>query len=176
MEDHNDHDEAEGEDQEPQTPTEPPTSPQKTQVDHALQTTNGTAKGGNEVPGTPGEISSDETREADEMSSASRDPPSNDQGPQENVAIQQTFDTEARLDALAKERDALRQEVAQVRKSLEEIQEKHEEELGDIREQLAGTQGEKEQAETQYRSLLGKVSTIRSQLGERLKADAVSCD
>ena len=71
------------------------------------------------------------------------------------------------------ERAALREEVAQVRRSLEEIQEKHEDELGCIREQLADTQGEKEQAETQYRNLLGKVNTIRSQLGERLKADAV---
>ena len=71
------------------------------------------------------------------------------------------------------ERAALREEVAQVRRSLQEIQEKHEDELGSIREQLADTQGEKEQAETQYRNLLGKVNTIRSQLGERLKADAV---
>ena len=71
------------------------------------------------------------------------------------------------------ERTALREEVAQIRRSLEEIQEKHEDELGSIREQLADTQGEKEQAETQYRNLLGKVNTIRSQLGERLKADAV---
>ena len=82
-------------------------------------------------------------------------------------------DTDARLQALVDERNALRKEVAQVRRSLEEIQEKHEEELGNIGEQLADTQGEKEQAETQYRNLLGKVNTIRSQLGERLKADAV---
>ena len=82
-------------------------------------------------------------------------------------------DTDARLQALVDERNALRKEVAQVRRSLEELQEKHEEELGNIGEQLADTQGEKEQAETQYRNLLGKVNTIRSQLGERLKADAV---
>jgi DNA repair exonuclease SbcCD ATPase subunit len=82
-------------------------------------------------------------------------------------------DTAARLEALAKEREVLREEVAQVRKSLEEIQEKHDEELSSMREQLANAQGEKEQAESQYRSLLGKVNTIKSQLGERLKADAV---
>lgn len=82
-------------------------------------------------------------------------------------------ETDARLQALVNERTALREEVAQVRKTLQEIQEKHGEEVGTMREQLADTQGEKEQAETQYRNLLGKVNTIRSQLGERLKADAV---
>ena len=82
-------------------------------------------------------------------------------------------DTEARFDVLARERAALRDEVSQLRKSLEEIRGKHEEELGSIREQLEDTQSGKEHAETQYRNLLGKVNTIKSQLGERLKADAV---
>ena len=82
-------------------------------------------------------------------------------------------DTEARLDALARERETLRDEVAQLRRSLEELQGKHEEELIDVKGQLEETQGEKDHAETQYRNLLGKVNTIKSQLGERLKADAV---
>ena len=82
-------------------------------------------------------------------------------------------DTEARFDALANERMALRDEVAQLRQSLEQIQEKHDEDLSKVRGQLEETQDEKEQAETQYRNLLGRVNTIRSQLGERLKADAV---
>ena len=82
-------------------------------------------------------------------------------------------DTDARLEALVNERAALREEVAQVRRSLEEIQGKYQDEMGVLRKQLAGTQAEKDQAETQYRNLLGKVNTIRSQLGERLKADAV---
>ena len=81
--------------------------------------------------------------------------------------------TEARLDALAREREILRDEVAQLRRSLEELQGKHEEELIDVKGQLEETQGEKDHAETQYRNLLGKVNTIKSQLGERLKADAV---
>ncbi|MCJ1431973.1 hypothetical protein MMC27_001329 [Xylographa pallens] len=81
-------------------------------------------------------------------------------------------DTEARFDALAKERAMLRDEVTELRKSLEEIQLKHNTELGTVKEQLEDTQGEKDHAETQYRNLLGKVNTIRSQLGERLKADA----
>lgn len=83
-------------------------------------------------------------------------------------------DIEARLDAMAQEREALRDEVAGLRRSLEEIQEKHNEELGDVRDQLEERVSEKEHAESQYRSLLGKVNTIRSQLGDRLKADAVS--
>lgn len=93
--------------------------------------------------------------------------------PQMSTSISSNGDTEARLDALARERDALREEVAQLRRSLEEIQEKHEEDLISFREQLEETRGEKEHAETQFRNLLGKVSTIKSQLGDRLKADAV---
>ena len=86
---------------------------------------------------------------------------------------QEDTDTEARLDALARERATLKDEVAGLRKSLEEIQLKHNAELGTMKEQLEGTQGEKDHAESQYRTLLGKVNTIKSQLGERLKADAV---
>lgn len=80
---------------------------------------------------------------------------------------------DADLTALVDERDSLREEVAQVRRSLKEAQGSHEEELTTIQEQLSESRAEKEQAEAQYRGLLGKVSTIRSQLGERLKADAV---
>ena len=82
-------------------------------------------------------------------------------------------DTEERLNALAREREALRDEVAQLRQSLEELRGKHNEETTSLRQELEETQGEKENADTQYRNLLGRVNTIRSQLGERLKADAV---
>jgi uncharacterized protein YPO0396 len=83
-------------------------------------------------------------------------------------------DTSQRLEALARERDALRQEVTQLRQSLEQIQEKHLDETSDLQTQLEETQQGKESAEAQYKNLLGKVNTIRSQLTERLKADAVS--
>ena len=99
--------------------------------------------------------------------------PSMDRTTQDSKLPALSADTEARLDALAKERIALRDEVSQLRRSLEQIQGKHEEELGSVRAQLEETEGEKEHAETQYRSLLGRVNTIKSQLGERLKADAV---
>lgn len=90
----------------------------------------------------------------------------------DNLAIE-TDDAAARFNALVKDRDVLRLEVTQLRKSLEELQSKHATEIEAVRGELADTQAEKENAEEQYQSLLGKVNTIRSQLGERLKADAV---
>jgi uncharacterized coiled-coil DUF342 family protein len=82
-------------------------------------------------------------------------------------------DTTERLEALARERDALRTEVSELRKSLEAIQSKHEEEVTTLQEELEETNTGKEDAETKYQELLGRVNTIRSQLGERLKSDAV---
>lgn len=85
-------------------------------------------------------------------------------------------DTAARFDALVKDRDTLRNEVTQLRQSLEALQSKHDKDLESVREQLQDTQNEKDEAQEQYQNLLGKVNTIRSQLGERLKADAVSAE
>ena len=94
-------------------------------------------------------------------------------------------DTSARLDAIVKERDALRQEVTELRKSLESIQSKHEaaaagnsseqqdEEIRSLREELDEANEGKEHFETQYKNLLGRVNTIKTSLGDRLKADAV---
>lgn len=81
-------------------------------------------------------------------------------------------DTTDRLDQLAKERDELREEVTQLRKSLETIQSKHEEEISGLKEQAADAAKSKEHAENQYRDLRGKVNTIKSQLGERMRQDA----
>lgn len=82
-------------------------------------------------------------------------------------------DATARFDALIKERDALRVEVTHLRRSIEGLQAKHQSEVSGVQERLQEAQREKENAEEQYQNLLGKVNTIRSQLGERLKADAV---
>lgn len=94
-------------------------------------------------------------------------------------------DTSARLDAIAKERDTLRQEVIELRKSLEVVQSKqqvgatedsesqHEEEIRNLREELDEANEGKEHFETQYKNLLGRVNTIKTSLGGRLKADAV---
>ncbi|TAQ91482.1 hypothetical protein B7494_g241 [Chlorociboria aeruginascens] len=65
---------------------------------------------------------------------------------------------------------------------LSTIQGKHSEEVSSIKEQLTGEvqtikaelqecETAKEQAETQYQHLLGRVNTIKASLGERLKAD-----
>ena len=165
------HDDAEGEEQVPETPTEPPSSPQKAEADH-VSLTNGTSRKPIEVSDHVEEVTSEENNDAeDTLESTAKDAIPD---PQQDATEISSADTNERLEALARERDALREEVAQARRSLEEIQEKHEVELSSIREQLAETQGEKEQAESQYRSLLGKVNTIKFQLGERLKADAAS--
>ncbi|EMC97493.1 hypothetical protein BAUCODRAFT_33207 [Baudoinia panamericana UAMH 10762] len=81
-------------------------------------------------------------------------------------------DTAARLEAMQQERDSLHAEVTKLRQSIESLQAKHEEDLAIVKDDLEQSQQSKEHAEAQYRSLLGKVNTIRSQLGERLKQDA----
>lgn len=82
-------------------------------------------------------------------------------------------DATARFDALVKDRDVLKAEVTQLRQSLEQLQAKHNEDIESVQTELKETQEEKEHAEEQFQDLLGKVHTIRSQLGERLKANAV---
>ena len=165
---------------EPETPTstwppdmEPPITPSN--LDSEPQLTNGasrTLNGSNEEAATvPTNVNrSNYTNGPQSPKSRSKSP---DSANEDSAPVSHTMDIEASLDALARERSALRDEVTQLRRSLEQIQGKHDQELGTVREQLEGTQGEKEHAETQYRNLLGKVNTIRSQLGERLKADAV---
>ena len=85
-------------------------------------------------------------------------------------------DASSRFDAMQQERDNLRAEVTQLRQSLESFQERHNEEVSGVKEELEQTQQEKERAETQYSTLLSKVNTIRSQLGERLKEDAAQLE
>lgn len=90
-----------------------------------------------------------------------------------DASTQPDADTTARLDAIESERNNLREQVTELRKSLQTLQDRHSDELKDVRGQLDNANTAKDGAEEQYRSLLGKVGTIRSQLGERLKADAV---
>jgi chromosome segregation ATPase len=85
-------------------------------------------------------------------------------------------DAAERLDALAKERDALRQEVTELRQRLEGVQEKHEEEISNLQTELEETNESKEHFETQYKNLLGRVNTIKTSLGDRLKADAAKLE
>ncbi|KAJ5768820.1 hypothetical protein N7520_003379 [Penicillium odoratum] len=76
-----------------------------------------------------------------------------------------------RFDALVRERDSLRAEVTDMRKSLEEIQSKHRVEMEVLQQKLDDAESKKEQAETQFQKLLERVNIIKSQLGERLKED-----
>jgi chromosome segregation ATPase len=78
-----------------------------------------------------------------------------------------------RFEALVRERDNLRNEVTELRKSLEEIQAKHVEDLEEAEARYNAKEKQREKADEQYRTLLGKVNHIKAQLGERLKADAV---
>ncbi|MCJ1471289.1 hypothetical protein MMC07_009937, partial [Pseudocyphellaria aurata] len=148
----------------------------KSNVNNAISTANGTSLvSGNTISPEADAESSGEMRcvEIDEAQSSHEvEAATLVQIPRDSSSKPFDKNTEARLDALARERSALREEVAQLRRSLEEIQEKHEEDLLSVREQLKEVHGEKVHAETQYRNLLGKVNTIKSQLGDRLKADA----
>ena len=134
---------------------------------------NGTAA--DEPPTLEEDVSNgaDENGVGDTTAKADPTVPSQPNGISNHASETPPSDTEARLEALARDRYALTEEVAELRRALEEIQNKHQEELGGVRDQLEEAQGEKEHAESKYQDLLGKVGTIRSQLGERLKADAV---
>lgn len=81
-------------------------------------------------------------------------------------------DTQTRLNALLQDREALREEVTRLRQSLEQLQSKHDDQLGRLNEELMAARAGKESAQEQYQSLLGRVNTLRTQLTERLKADA----
>ncbi|KAL8674246.1 MAG: hypothetical protein Q9168_001313 [Polycauliona sp. 1 TL-2023] len=162
---------ADGDEQEPNTPIERATSPPS---DFASNPSNGhTIPTGNHAEhsmlrSNGIEDTSDGTNMIVDSPHAT---PSLDR-PQDDSEQDPVKATEARLEALAIERTALKDEVTHLRESLERIQAQHEEDMTITRGELEERNGEKEHAETQYRNLLGKVNTIRSQLGERLKADA----
>ena len=78
-----------------------------------------------------------------------------------------------RLDALVRDRNTLRAEVTDMRKSLEEIQSKHRADMAALQDKLDDAESKKDHAESQFQKLLERVNTIKSQLGERLREDAV---
>lgn len=99
-------------------------------------------------------------------------------GPEETKPTSARYgaSAESRLDAMQQERDSLRAEVTQLRKSLESLQKKHNEEISSVKQELEQSQQGKETAEVNYRTLQARVNTIRSQLGERLKSDAAELE
>lgn len=80
-------------------------------------------------------------------------------------------ETNAKLEAMSQDREALRAEVEQLRKQLESIQSTHDEEVSQLRSDLEESEAAKEHAETQYQNLLDRVEKIKETLGERLKRD-----
>lgn len=165
-----------GEDEEPGTPFGPVQleSPQESSAPSiTTDDQNGTVI--DEPPSLENVVNDGADDEGVGDTTAKADPtvPSQPNGVSHYASATSSSDTEARLEALARDRYALTEEVAELRRSLEGIQKRHQEELGGVRDQLEEAQSEKEHAESRYQDLLGKVGTIRSQLGERLKADAV---
>lgn len=90
-------------------------------------------------------------------------------------ATSDAFESKDRFDALVRDRDSLRAEVVDMRRSLEEIQSKHGTEMESLQGKLSDAESKKEHAEVQFQKLLERVNIIKSQLGERLKEDAVCC-
>ncbi|KAK7419456.1 hypothetical protein QQZ08_010826 [Neonectria magnoliae] len=80
-------------------------------------------------------------------------------------------DTSAKLEAMGKEREALRAEVEQLRKQLESIQESHSSEVAQLQSDLEESNAAKENAEEQYQTLLGRVEKIKETLSDRLRRD-----
>jgi hypothetical protein len=102
-----------------------------------------------------------------------RKPLSNERETAVSGASEPSIDSENRFAALVRDRDSLRAEVIQMRKSLEKVQLKHQEDMGALQQKLDESESKKEHAETQFQKLLERVNTIKSQLGQRLKEDAV---
>lgn len=80
-------------------------------------------------------------------------------------------DPTAKLEAMSKEREALRAEVEQLRKQLETIQILHEQEVSRMKTDLEESNSAKEHAEEQYQTLLERVEKIKESLSDRLKRD-----
>ena len=169
-------DEAEGEEAISRASTEPPTptSPHNFKTDQSIPLSNGNIRNNDRKI----EQSIDQSPPKENLVVSRRGSKAKRLNSIQSSSVEQIGESsdegrEIRFAALSKEREALRDEVAQVRKSLEDLQGRHEAEISDLREQLVGSQEEKETAEMQYQNLLGRVNTIKTQLGDRLKADAV---
>ncbi|KAK6376139.1 hypothetical protein LTS17_007390 [Exophiala oligosperma] len=155
------------------TPVEPQTPTEASQPKDGAESDDSDAEETTELSSTKTDVPEGK-KILDLMNGVAKDTPTpTEKNNDANADADTDTDTATRFDALVKDRDALRLEVTELRKSLEELQSKHATELETAQNDLAEAQQEKETAEEQYQTLLGRVNTIRSQLGERLKADAV---
>jgi chromosome segregation ATPase len=78
-----------------------------------------------------------------------------------------------KVEVLAKERDNLRLEVAELRKSLEDIQGNHKQEIDDLKAKLETAEEGREEADQRHSDLRVRVKEITATLGERLKSNTV---
>ncbi|KAH8168976.1 GRIP-related arf-binding domain-containing protein [Sarocladium implicatum] len=86
-------------------------------------------------------------------------------------ANESSDETTAKLEAMGKDREALRAEVEQLRIQLESIQESHKKEVDQLQTDLEESNAAKDTAEEQYQTLLGRVEKIKETLSDRLKRD-----
>ena len=78
-----------------------------------------------------------------------------------------------KVEVLARERDNLRLEVAELRKSLESIQGNHKQEIDDLKAKLETAEEGREEADQRHSDLRVRVKEITATLGERLKSNTV---
>jgi predicted nuclease with TOPRIM domain len=78
-----------------------------------------------------------------------------------------------KLEALARERDNLRQEVSELRKALEDIQGKHDQEIKNLQVKLETAEESRDEADQRHSDLRVRVKEITATLGERLKSNTV---
>lgn len=117
----------------------------------------------------------DESEAEPEKNGHKADSPSNghavEPAPQTDGDRAADSDTAAKLEAMSKEREALRLEVEQLRKQLESIQENHTTEVSQLKSDLEESNAAKESAEEEYQNLLGRVNQIKETLSDRLRRD-----
>ncbi|KAL9108812.1 MAG: hypothetical protein Q9227_006469 [Pyrenula ochraceoflavens] len=90
----------------------------------------------------------------------------------QSLSISNTADASQRFEALVRDRDTLRAEVTELRKSLEELQAKHESDAKSIKEQLEESQAETSDWQSKYTTLQDNVNTLKAQVRDRFKANA----
>jgi len=93
-----------------------------------------------------------------------------------NGSIHNAANLSQKMEAVARERDTLLQKITELRQTLENIQEKHAQDIVDLRTRAETAEQDKEESDQKYNDLRDRVTDIRATLGERLKSNAVSLD
>lgn len=93
---------------------------------------------------------------------------------QESASTTKNTVAQEKLQELEEHLSAYRKEVDDLRKSLRCEKDDRGNERAEADQRLVKVQEEKQQLDTQYKTLLGRVAHIKTTLGDRLKSDAVS--